>query len=94
MNDRQFLLLTAIPFAPKSITTDEVVLRLREAGHVAHRRTVQRDLRALSRLVALRTTQSSKPYRWQWAGPCPCCGRAALPPQGQAPQAPPAQAQA
>jgi hypothetical protein len=81
MNDRQFRVLAAIPFAPKSVTTDEVVLRLQAAGYVAHRRTVQRDLLALSRILALRTTRSSKPYRWQWTGPCPCCGRVATPTQ-------------
>jgi hypothetical protein len=74
LNDRQLLVMLAVPPAPRFVTTDEVVTRLREAGHDAHKRSVQRDLLALSRVLPLRKSRPGKPYAWQWAGPCPCCG--------------------
>jgi hypothetical protein len=76
VNDRQLLVLISIPSAPRWVTTEDIVLRLHEAGHAAHKRSVQRDLLALSRLLPLRKCRPGKPYAWQWSGPCPCCGRA------------------
>jgi hypothetical protein len=69
------LVLQAIPRAPEFATTEDVVSRLRAAGHRAHKRSVQRDILALSLLLPLKRCRPGKPYAWQWSGDCPCCGR-------------------
>ncbi len=70
--DRAAVMLAMIPRRPRSITVPALVEYLRDAGHVAHHRSVQRDLVVLARSLPLYVNRESKPYRWAWVhGACP-----------------------
>jgi hypothetical protein len=64
---RQWLLLARIPRAPQKIDAATLGRKLRDAGYAAHRRTIQRDLLALSELFPLVCDERSKPYGWSWS---------------------------
>jgi hypothetical protein len=42
-------------------------VQLREAGFPIHRRTIQRDLIALSRMFPLVCDETTKPFSWSWS---------------------------
>lgn len=88
MIERQLQVLAFIPAAPGYVTVAEVVAHLRDAGIRTHKRTVQRDLAALARVMPLRVGRPRRPYAWQWAGPCPCCDRPVDRAAGAAPPVP------
>ena len=63
---RQWLILQQIPRAPRRITAREIAERLRDEGQVATKRTVERDLIALSAIFPLEADERSRPYGWSF----------------------------
>jgi hypothetical protein len=70
--NRAAAILSLIPRRPRSITVRTLVGKLRDAGHVAHHRSVQRDLVVLARSLPLLVDRKSKPYRWGWSAVVSC----------------------
>ena len=64
---RQWLVLQMIPRAPRKVTAREIVERLQAEGQDATKRTVERDLIALSVLFPLVADDRVKPYGWSFA---------------------------
>lgn len=63
---RQWLMLQCIPRYPHKITARELAERLRGEGHTVTKRTVERDLAALSDAFPLTSDERSKPFGWSW----------------------------
>ncbi len=63
---RHWLLLSAIPRAPRKIDTATLEARLQDHGVHVSRRSIQRDLHALSAIFPLTCDERSKPYGWSW----------------------------
>ena len=63
---RQWLVLQMIPRAPRKVTAREIVDRLRAEGQDATKRTVERDLIALSAIFPLQADERAKPYGWSF----------------------------
>ena len=63
---RQWLMLNAIPHAPRKIDTATIERRLADKGFKVTRRSIQRDLIALSTVFPLACDDRSKPYGWSW----------------------------
>src|SRR5690606_20285012 len=68
---RQWAILAALPRAPRKITTLAIEARLQAQGHRVSRRTIERDLHALSARFPLVLDDRSKPYGWSWAKDSP-----------------------
>ena len=64
---RQWLLLSQVPRAPRGIDSATLEVQLRDAGFAIHRRTIQRDLVALSRMFPLVCDERTKPFSWSWS---------------------------
>jgi len=70
------LILSLLPRPPQRIDAATIEARLRERGHVIHRRTIQRDLVELASVFPIVADERSKPYGWRWSeaharGPVP-----------------------
>jgi predicted DNA-binding transcriptional regulator YafY len=65
--ERQWLILSRLPRSPRKVDAAWLEAELREMGVVVHRRSIQRDLIALSRMFPLVCDEASKPYGWSWA---------------------------
>ena len=79
---RQIHMLRLIPREPRKISSVELLEKLVAAGFDAvDKRTVQRDLVALSRHFPLVTDEREKPYGWSWAKDAPDFALPALDPQ-------------
>ncbi|MEO7199806.1 MAG: WYL domain-containing protein, partial [Dokdonella sp.] len=63
---RQWLMLQWIPRYPRKTTARELVERLRAEDQVVTKRTVERDLAALSEIFPLLSDERSKPFGWSW----------------------------
>ena len=63
---RQWLMLQALPRAPLRITAGEIADRLAGEGHRISKRTVERDLQALSEKFPIECDDRSKPFGWSW----------------------------
>ncbi|MDE2271707.1 MAG: WYL domain-containing protein [Xanthomonadaceae bacterium] len=63
---RQWLLLQRIPWYPHKITARELADHLRAEGHDISKRSVERDLLALSGVFPLASDERSKPFGWSW----------------------------
>ncbi len=63
---RQWLVLQMVPRAPRKVTAREIVDRLRAEGQDATKRTVERDLIALSAIFPLQADERAKPYGWSF----------------------------
>ena len=63
---RQWHLLKELSAAQRVCTAAELCQRLDAQGIIACKRTVERDLNALSSLFAIESDQRSKPYGWRW----------------------------
>ncbi len=63
---RQWLVLQMIPREPYKVTAREIVDRLRAEGQDATKRTVERDLIALSAIFPLQADERAKPYGWSF----------------------------
>ena len=68
---RQWLVLQMIPRAPRKVTAREIVDRLRAEGQDATKRTVERDLIALSAVFPLQADERARPYGWSFAAAAP-----------------------
>lgn len=64
---RQWLVLTMLPRAPRRIDTGAIEARLRQRGIEVHRRTIQRDLLDLAEVFPIEADERAKPYGWRWA---------------------------
>jgi predicted DNA-binding transcriptional regulator YafY len=64
---RQWVMLSLLPRAPRSVDAASLEVRLREHGIRVNRRSIQRDLVALSSMFPLACDERSKPYGWSWA---------------------------
>lgn len=64
--NRQWLMLQWIPRYPHKITARDLVERLHAEGHEVTKRTVERDLAALSEAFPLYADERSKPFGWSW----------------------------
>ncbi len=63
---RQWLMLQWIPRYPRKTTARELVERLRVEDQVVTKRTVERDLAALSETFPLACDDRAKPFGWSW----------------------------
>lgn len=68
---RQWLMLHCIPRYPHKITARELAERLHDEGHPVTKRTVERDLAALSEAFPLTSDERSKPFGWSWQKDAP-----------------------
>lgn len=68
---RQWLMLQWIPRYPRKITARELVERLRAEDQIVTKRTVERDLAALSDVFPLASDDRSKPFGWSWQKEAP-----------------------
>lgn len=64
---RQWEMLRTVPRAPQKITTATLESRLRDAGYAISRRTIERDLHALSARFPLTLDDRSRPFGWSWS---------------------------
>jgi len=64
--ERQWTMLRLIPAAPQSISVAALVDGLRAEGQKPTRRTVARDLHAMSARFPLVVDDSGKTHRWSW----------------------------
>ena len=56
-----------IPRLPRKVDAATLEKTLRDEGFPIHRRTIQRDLLALSEVFPLVCDERTKPYGWSWA---------------------------
>ena len=63
---RQWQLLRLIPRHPQLVTASDLRRRLEVEGYVVTKRTVERDLQALSVIFPLMLDERSRPYGWSW----------------------------
>ncbi len=70
---RQWTLLKNIPRAPGHIEIGALMARLEAAGLSADKRTVQRDLKALSQIFPLHEDDRTPTPGWSWAADAPTC---------------------
>lgn len=63
---RHWQTLRSVPRYPRKITAGEICNRLSEEGFPVGKRTVERDLLALSRIFPLLVDDREKPYGWSW----------------------------
>lgn len=68
---RQWLMLNVLPRAPQRITAGEVAQRLEHEGHPVSKRSVERDLQALSAVFPIESDERSKPFGWSWQRDAP-----------------------
>lgn len=64
---RQWDMLRHIPRHPAKATASEIASRLVENGYQVTKRTVERDLVAMSAVFPLLADERSTPYGWSWA---------------------------
>lgn len=63
---RQWVMLRMIPRHPVKLSAATVVARLTNEGYSVTKRTVERDLLALSRVFPLMSDSRSIPFGWSW----------------------------
>lgn len=64
---RHWLLLSRVPRAPRKIDAATLERILRDEGYPIHRRTIQRDLQALSCVFPIVHDEETRPYGWSWS---------------------------
>ena len=64
---RHWQTLRRVPRYPRKVTASEICQHLLDEGFGVGKRTVERDLQALSRIFPLVLDERSKPYGWSWA---------------------------
>jgi predicted DNA-binding transcriptional regulator YafY len=65
------MVLSMLPKPPRCVDTATLERQLRERGHHAHRRTIQRDLVQLSAIFAITADERRKPFGWRWSTEAP-----------------------
>ena len=68
---RQWQLLRLIPRHPHLVTASDLQRRLEVERYVVTKRTVERDLQALSAVFPLMLDERSRPYGWSWQHDAP-----------------------
>lgn len=68
---RQWLMLQWIPRQPRKITAKELAANLQAEGFKVTKRTVERDLVALSGVFPLTSDERNKPFGWSWQKDAP-----------------------
>jgi predicted DNA-binding transcriptional regulator YafY len=68
---RHWQTLRLIPRAPRRIAVSELREHLTAEGFIVGKRTVERDLNALSRIFPLVSDDRSKPFGWSWQADAP-----------------------
>jgi predicted DNA-binding transcriptional regulator YafY len=68
---RQWTILKLIPKYPQKISTTALLQKLAGAQFSVSKRTVERDLNALSLTFPLTVDDRNKPYGWSWAQDAP-----------------------
>lgn len=68
---RQWLMLSALPRAPQRITAARLAQRLEHEGHPISKRSVERDLQALSAVFPIESDERSRPFGWSWQRDAP-----------------------
>ena len=68
---RQWMLLRLLPRAPTRVTAGELAQRLERAGFPIAKRSVERDLHALSLQFPIELDDRAKPYGWSWQRDAP-----------------------
>lgn len=68
---RQWLMLQWIPRQPRKVTSRELANRLQAEGFKVTKRTVERDLVALSGAFPLASDERNKPFGWSWQKDAP-----------------------
>ena len=63
---RYLLILQELPMAPRRTDCAALASRLEQAGLGVTRRTLQRDLEKLSRVLSIGCSDDTKPYGWFW----------------------------
>jgi len=63
---RQWQMLRLVPRAPRKVSTAAIEVELKRRGFDVNRRTIQRDLQALSVMFPLVCDDDTKPYGWSW----------------------------
>lgn len=63
---RQWQLLRLLPCHPRKITAGDLQSRLADEGHKTTKRSVERDLHALSEIFPIVVDDREKPYGWSW----------------------------
>ena len=69
--NRQWLLLQRIPRYPYKITAGKLTEQLHTEGHAISKRSVERDLLALSGVFPLVSDERAKPFGWSWQKDAP-----------------------
>jgi predicted DNA-binding transcriptional regulator YafY len=69
--NRQWLMLQCIPRQPRKVTARALAAHLQEEGFAVTKRTVERDLVALSAAFPLVADERSKPFGWSWQKDAP-----------------------
>ncbi|WP_031598984.1 helix-turn-helix transcriptional regulator [Ferrovum myxofaciens] len=64
---RHWQTLRRIPRYPQKITAGDICQHLHDEGYEVGKRTVERDLHALSRIFPLVLDERAKPYGWSWS---------------------------
>lgn len=64
---RQWQMLRLLPRAPRKIDGARIEALLSEAGFPIDRRTIQRDLQALSAIFPIECDARSRPFGWSWS---------------------------
>jgi predicted DNA-binding transcriptional regulator YafY len=64
---RHWQTLRRVPRYPRKVTATEICEHLLGEGYSVGKRTVERDLQALSLIFPLTLDDRSKPYGWSWA---------------------------
>ena len=77
---RQWMMLQALPRAPQRITANDIAARLAGEGHAISKRSVERDLQALSEVFPIECDDRSKPYGWSWMRNAPALSLPGLSP--------------
>jgi predicted DNA-binding transcriptional regulator YafY len=68
---RHWQTLRLIPRYPRRVSSGEILKSLAGEGYVVGKRTIERDLLALSRIFPLVVDERSKPYGWSWIKDAP-----------------------
>ncbi len=63
---RQWRLLRLLPRFPRRITAGDLQRQLETEGHRTSKRTIERDLLALSEIFPISLDDREKPYGWSW----------------------------
>ena len=64
-------MLRCIPRYPRKVTARELMERIQSEGYSITKRTVERDLQAMSAIFPLVADEREKPYGWSWSVDAP-----------------------